>query len=362
VHPLNAIAICFPDNNREQLAGDIFTMNSANQNDTASEWPSFSERHWYAISVSLVVVGLVLAAFGASWILTAESINDMKDRVQIVAPFGTIFLALITFCTVAWRGMVTSRQADQQKRQNDANDEVNLAKLLQEGAKMLAETDKHAQILAGIATLDIVVADPQKRLGMQAMDLVTDFIQASFDKENMKPKTDAAMRVLANGESRGIISRNTGHFRRPIDGKLRYWPTIRGFRHITYEGGAVQNTAYQRMAERAANTTLSNVKLVNCEVKSKFNYVNCIFEDCEIDSLHFADLTRHTFRSCDFSSAHIVGTAAYGDDYVPVQLNGYSNYYNEGQPPIEGSLYIDWAGQLQVGRDIDDHILDDDLE
>ncbi|CAN7429753.1 pentapeptide repeat-containing protein [Rhizobium rhizogenes] len=312
------------------------------------EWPAFSERHWYAASISLVIVGLTVGVFAGAWILSADKLLDMKERVEVAAPFATIFLALITFCTVAWRGMVSSRQADQQRRQNDANDEVNLAKLLQEGAKMLAEEARQAQVLAGIATLDIVIADPQKRLGIQAMDLVATYVQDHYGKEPLNVMINAALRVLANGETRGIISRIDGDFTRDPKNVHAYWMNIRGFSSINYRGGAMRGPTYKRVAQRPEEVMFVKVHLENCDIVQECMYFECTFEGCRFTSIYFGAFSDCIFRDCDFSSARVTSPIGETGKKILAKVKGSRNFYYADSPPFATGIDIDWANSLMV--------------
>ncbi len=307
-------------------------MSSANPKDVAHEWPAFSERHWYALAVSLVVVGLILAAFGGSWILTAPSINDMKDRVQIVAPFGTIFLALITFCTVAWRGMVTSRQADQQKRQNDANDEANYAKLLQEAAKLIAEKDKQPQVVAGISTLEILITEPKQRFGTEAMDLLADLIMETYGGARLNRINRAVIRALELGDRKGLTSRLDGVFRRPsAEAKNRgAWVFIPGLKSLSFTGGTLSEKVFLQASGLIKQ--LDEVRIEGGFYDFDIKYRACSFYKTKVSEIYDYDLERNNFRRCDFSGA-IIRTI-----FLPMadlDLRPGFNFYEEGNQPVD---------------------------
>ncbi len=307
-------------------------MSSPSQKDTADEWPAFTERHWYAISVSLVVIGLVLAAFAASWILTAASIDDMKDRVQIVAPFGTIFLALITFCTVAWRGMVTSRQADQQKRQNDANDEANYAKLLQEAAKLIAEKDKQPQVVAGISTLEILISEPKQRFGTEAMDLLADLIMETYGGARLNRVNRAVIRALELGDSKGLMSRSDGIFRRPTakEKNRGAWVFIPGLKSLSFTGGTLSEKVF--MQARRLIKQLDEVSIEGGIYDFNIKYRGCSFYKTSVSEIYDFDLENNNFRRCDFSGAIIKAI------FLPMaglDMRAGFNFYEEGNPPVD---------------------------
>lgn len=309
--------------------------------------PALTESHWYAAGISLAIIGLILACFATAWILATSETKEMLVRTQIAAPFGTIFLALITFCTVAWRGMVSSRQADQQKRQNDANDDANLAKLLQEGAKLLGEKGSDPHILAGVATLDAVITDPRKKFAIQAMDLLASFVQDNYGQQALNRQTTAALQALANGEALKIYSRISGHFIRE-DTSTRYWLNIRGFKDITYEGGAFRAGAYDRTIERLYKTNFRKVTFARCRIKDAAHYDACQFENCNIISIDDRTITGSAFTDCNFSN----GTIGLWRELPPgFDLRATGNFFYEDSIP-NMELFDTKTGEM-VKTDID---------
>jgi ABC-type nickel/cobalt efflux system permease component RcnA len=150
--------------------------------------PTIKEATWLGLAIALVFITVILFSISAFWVLTASNSEDMVRRAQTFTPFGAVLFGMVTFCTVAWRGLVTARQADlqakqieQQIRQNDAKDEENLAKLLMDGTKLVSDKEAtEAQILAGVAALEAVVTAPNDRFARQAMDVVVEPIKSNL--------------------------------------------------------------------------------------------------------------------------------------------------------------------------------------
>jgi hypothetical protein len=149
----------------------------ADEERKASEWPNIGEQHWYTLAVAGAILLLVAAFFAYGWVFQAEDEIGWTRRVQVLTPIGTLFAGLVTFATVAWRGMVASRQANEQKRQNDANETVNYVSILERGAKLLGNNESLQDRLAGIALIEICMNEPQRRLAQEAFDLLAHYVQ-----------------------------------------------------------------------------------------------------------------------------------------------------------------------------------------
>lgn len=302
----------------------------ADHKSKSPEDPVFTERHWYALSVSLVIIGVVLVGFAASWVLTAADVVEMKQRVDVIAPFAASYLALITFATVAWRGMVTSRQADQQKRQNDANDEANYAKLLQEAAKLIAEKDKQPQVFAGISSLEILISEPQMRFGTEAMELLADLIMSTYGGARLNRVNRAVLRALQLGEDKGLLSRSDGYFKRSAarEGDRGAWAYIPGIKKLTFTGGTLSKEIYGRSHDRIK--TLNQVTIEGGTYDEGIEHKDCTFVKTKVITIDDYDLQAHTFHRCDFSGAVIRPLLYSLDDF---DMRPGFNYYKDGNPP-----------------------------
>lgn len=325
----------------------------ADHTDKAPEAPVFTERHWYALSVSLVIIGVVLFGFAASWVLIAADVVEMKQRVDVIAPFAASFLALITFATVAWRGMVTSRQADQQKRQNDANDEATYAKLLQEAAKLIAEKDKQPQVVAGISSLEILISEPQKRFGTEAMDLLADLIMGSYGAESLNRVNRAVLRALRLGESKGLTSRIDGHFERPPAdaGDRGLWAYIPGLKSLTFVGGTLSERVFSQANNRLRQ--LQGVTLEGGWFDSTIQYMSCTFICTRVSEMNDYEAQRHTFVRCNFSGATI-NSFFFG--LLEFDLRQGFNYYEDGDPPFDdegNSLASRFVTEAEMKEDME---------
>lgn len=304
-------------------------MSQPEKSDSYANWPTLGEKDWYVFAICLAIGAIISTFFSGAWVFSASTVPEMKQRIDVLTPFGAIYLAIMTFCTVAWRGMVTSRQADQQKRQNDANDEANYSKLLQEAAKLIAEKEKIPQVVAGISTLEILLTEPQKRFAVEAMDLLADLLIDTHGKPVFATVNRATLRALETGERMGVWSRVSARLEKPTE-STRYenhWPRIAGMRSLTLVGGTLTHKVHQAL--EGSLRQLQKVRLEECEIDKKLFFSECLFSSCKIKFVSEIDLERNTFKDCDFSGCTI---RTYGVLDTP-DMKERRNYYRPENPP-----------------------------
>ncbi len=331
------------------------------------DWPNIDEQHWYALAVAGAILLLVAAPFAYGWVFQAEDELGWTRRVQVLTPLGTLLAGLVTFATVAWRGMVTSRQANEQKRQNDANETVNYVSILERGAKLLGNNDSLQDRLAGIALIEICVNEPQRRLAQEAFDLLSHYVQENASDPVHKQSRQRALQSMQSGHLRYNLTASTPgifvasaiardelhqmdatHQRRLVRG-LHNWEPIFGFEKLTLKGGAISHSTLHRMLRRSSKShldqrtsvTLKNVTLHNVSVPSGVSIMGCVLINCKMskaDPLGENEMEGNTFIRCDFS-----GVVFEGDEILKALLRRPNdadrhyllhNYFEVDNPPM----------------------------
>ncbi len=303
------------------------------------EWPVFTEKHWYAASLSLVIVGLVLAVFASAWVFSAASLQEAKLKTELVTPFATIFLATVTFCTVAWRGMVNSRQADQQQRQNDAKDEENTARLLLDGTKLLGEAEE-SHVLAGIAALQSVVASPGGKFAAHAMDILADLAEATYADTSRGKVFEACRNALKVGAINGRRASRTLDI--DVSNGERQLPYIDGLAGMRVTGASVSRLTYKRfMALRRVQFIDSTITHARVGEEGK-RHKGCTFNRCRVVWFSRFTVASNSYVNCDFSGAEFWSTRQTPNYLAPLKgLANKGNYYSELNP-VKDSIEFDW--------------------
>lgn len=239
------------------------------------DWPQITENHWYALAITTAVLTAVAIAFafGAIFLDGFDGENDAK-LAQALAPFGVALFAMVTFCTVAWRGSVNVRQADQSEREGRA-------KLLQEGAKLLGELENPSHVSAGIATLEILVTGQDEKLAIQAMNLIADFIQSEMSSGQEHRFQEEAFSALSNGSKLGRFANRTIKFSNKSENQTE-WKPLEGVKEVVYVGGSATDGLfgdfYDRDRFKYKGVTIWLFEPIN--VTTRFS--RCLFRYCTI--------------------------------------------------------------------------------
>lgn len=302
--------------------------------------PSRKPEDWFDVAVGLVIVVGLLIVAAACWVFAADEGLPRLHRSQTLQPFGLAAFALITFCTVVWRGMISARQADEQKRQNDANEDAAYAKLLQEGAKLLAEPNNQPQTLAGIATLEILFGDPQARFAEQAMDLLGEFYQQTHKEAELERTTAKARITLIHGERRGFTTQSTGNFetRNPE----YHWPPVCGYHTQIYTGGRIHKFAFDTL-QRVPWLYFNSLEIVGVSFERPPLSNDCTFVHCRFKELDYHNLRSNKFVDCEFSGTVIDCDRLYD---MAEKLPNNRNWYKKGAPPVS-TMEINWTDYLE---------------
>ncbi|MFS8120794.1 hypothetical protein QD336_00055 [Rhizobium sp. BR 250] len=316
------------------------------KNDTSrvQEWPTLAENHWYALAItSAILTGLaILTAFFFIFGNGFDGDDDLK-MAQALAPFGVALFALVTFCTAGWRGSINTRQANQSESEGRA-------KLLQEGAKFLAEGGKPAHVSAGIATLGVLVSGGDKDYGFQAMNLLADYIEDHMSSSHSHRHRPQISTVMTKGDENGLNTGRNISFshesdeQTPDDDEV-YWSFIPGFKLVSYYGGVFDYDPNYELDDlygvEFRNVEISNWRHVHLDHRFyRCRYTNCGIRS--VDSLltlnHGADFA-YAFNDCDFSGCEI-----YDAQLLTKDLKKQRNYYLRQNPPalISGDQPADW--------------------
>ncbi|MES5097826.1 hypothetical protein ABUK73_06315 [Agrobacterium sp. BA1120] len=279
--------------------------------DNVADSPIADENRWFSYAVICGMFTIATTAMAAVWVFSENDPEIRSKMSSTLVPFGTLMIGAVTFCTVAWRGLVGSRQADQQRRQNDATDDANYAKLLQEGAKLVAD-NKPPNQLAGIASLSILINEPKARYAPEALDVLAEGIKSLFH-EGFSPNDLQAVSkssvfssiqtLLAAEAAAGRFSRvsielePTGQW--PA---FESWPHIKGFHRLRITGGRLERA--EEVFSGNQTVDIRKSQIVNSECAFTWSvYTSCDFISCHIT--RFEDLVflgdESTFTKCDFS-------------------------------------------------------------
>jgi len=294
-----------------------------NEDKAVTDAPTLSESQWrvWALTSAILTFVGVGAAFIAIFGDGFDGEADLK-LAQALSPFGVAAFALVTFLTACWRGSINTRQADIAEREGRA-------KLLQEGAKLLAERDKDAHISAGIASLEILISGPDRRLALQAMNLIADFVQRELSDNPGGRFSEEAFGALAVGAKLGIVAQRTVRF--ACDDERVQWPPIEGIKAVTFTNGTIEGFLGQYDFKDQPNFSYYGTRFNfynGLKIDGRFS--NCTFSYCEISMWRQrGGLSTATFEDCDFSSATILlsqGTAL-------ESLKERKNYFQSRLPP-----------------------------
>ncbi|MBZ9771470.1 hypothetical protein [Mesorhizobium sp. CO1-1-8] len=311
------------------------------------DWPTITENHWYALSITSAVLTIV-AVVGAFLYIFADGFDGESDTklAQALAPFGVALFALVTFCTISWRGSISARQANQSESEGRA-------RLLQEGAKLLSEPTKASHVSAGVATLGVLIDSGEENYAFRAMNLLADFVEDHMRLDHGNRHRSEISGVMRSGDENGA---NTGRdiaFSPPerdndyqYDDYTTYWHFIPGFDVITYYGGEfsvdVNYSINDLRRVKFIGTTISLWN--NVSIDNRFD--RCTFRACSIASVSsIASLSHHqnyryAFEVCDFS-----GCIFSDVEVLTKNFKEHNNYFIAGNPPtlLGSTATIDWS-------------------
>ncbi len=361
---------------------------ASNQNGTDEEndrsgWPMRDPRFWLSASLTLLCLLLAFLLFSGWYVFEGDDFPaEAEKRVEIFWRVGAGFIALITFTTVVWRGMMTDQQTREQKRQNDANDDAAYASLLVEGTKLLGEEHDHHK-RAGIAILARVVSDTSvdkdgkpNRLQQQALDILASEWQRHYLSYSESNYTGFLISILFDFGKIGIKSsinltctnkyemEDDDGYKEIIYKKDLRWEITGVFEVQTYYGGIVRLNDFRFKNVLSNKIALNYTRVVNgtidCKRYPDFKYFMCEFHYCNMKSIDWAAVFRSKFFACDFSGCNFAVD-------VPVELSEAkfladedgldeipeSCWYDVDNPPTTESGFTDWSKFLEPRKRID---------
>ncbi|MCI9865792.1 hypothetical protein RHIZ_07550 [Rhizobium skierniewicense] len=317
-------------------------MSTSGDQNPAPAYPRITEEQWYTLAIVSGVFTLILTLLAAVWIFGEPSLSRRVKMISSIGPFGAVPVAITTFCTVAWRGLVGTRQADQQQRQNDASEDANFAKLLQEGAKMIADSSPANQ-MAGVASLNIILSEPKARFAIEARDILAEVFKGYFAPPHDNPSVILDQTTVFSSISTLLAQEaKAGRFSK-VDMSIEEtafsesgiaWPIIAGFSFLYVKGGSFHYNN-PNVISLNKHTSFEKVAFWGANLEIDLDFVACSFNRCTIRKLDIIDVGvgLHSFSNCDFSGC-------FGYNYSEYDLSEHIRFVDcwfdvENAPDVE---------------------------
>ncbi|WP_412064007.1 hypothetical protein [Rhizobium sp. SYY.PMSO] len=297
-------------------------MADEHEEKAVSDYATLSDKDWFTLALVTFLLSAIIIAGAAIWVFAPDEQkslwrafsggSSMVQRAQAFAPFGVALGAVVTFCTIAWRGVLNTRQLEYQaeqikhqaqqlalaQKQNDAKDEENLAKLLMEGTKLLG-AEQASHILAGIAALQSVVVSAKLPFAPVGMDILADQAQAAGKEDSTRNILEAAANALNEGARAGQKSRRKisfNFFNNAEDRAL----AINGMVEVKYYNAEVSGAEFSQFDDLKSYIFRKCV-FNNCTIKKGVQARDCTFKNSRIRHLTDRMMLDNTFEKCDFT-------------------------------------------------------------
>jgi hypothetical protein len=302
-----------------------------------------NEAFWRgAAFVAPILVGVALLGGLVPLLFGPEA--GFPLRTEIYARLALIGVAIVTFTTVMWRGMIATRQADQQREQIDALTRNNLADMLQKGAEMLADADKPTNVTAGIATLETVATSGNRSYATQAMELLTDHVEAHSGNGHHETMAGRAVDALNRAHARtDLVLHRSIRIKSPTSyvtgSRSTFFAGARwkGIKCVTgrhYEGGTVNPSDMDVLRQKKTFVLATAFYWHSAvQIDASSDCTGCLFVNCQIQSIQSSIFDYNIFINCNFTDTKISGTATYSH-FLEQEMTGFDNHYIVNRTPI----------------------------
>ncbi len=325
------------------------------------------ERFWQGAAFVTGVLLIFAVGLAALISLFTSTGVDLNRNVDTIYKLGLIGVGFVTFCTVVWRGLIAARQANTQQQQIvklteqiAAAERQNLAGLFHKGAEMIAEGD-HANVAAGLSTLQIVAQGPDEDFAIQAMNIIADHIEEQGPDYLTKQRGQNAVATLnrvARQTSRYSQRRLSLEFPSHIVTEIEseYIPLGAGHVTLSRVGFVFDDFDNIEPSNKAGSRRilLTHCRFDNCTIDMrKFRVKESEFKACKF--IYWVSTPGNKYTDCDFSGCDIRGKFP--------DLRQANCFFNEVDPPRGRSITY-WSRRLQRhgGTDLADDSEDDDIE
>lgn len=322
-------------------------MSAANPNKKSDDSEGRRADDWLTYAIVLGIFSIAGIAWFLVWAFDVEEVSRVT-RIDVVYKVALLCAAVVTFCTVVWRGLISARQANYMQKQIDnlarqiaATEENNLAGLLQKGAELLGQIDNRAHVAAGIATLQSLVTADNPKFAREAMELLADHIDEKYQSNNDGPLFKSIVQALEAGAARGIVAARTVDFSWN-ESTTGAWVVFRGVEKLRYVGGAIENYDDFYGRPKGVNLECVGVHLRHCEIdRVDGRFSHCQFERCGISDLALSNDASVSFIGCDFSDATVSGS-------ILASVIFDNCYFSRQHPP---QFPMEWLEKLAVLED-----------
>lgn len=318
--------------------------------------PSISEGTWFSAALAAGVVTIVLVCGAAAWVFSsADEPSLMVQRAQAFTPFGAAMLAVVTFFTVAWRGVVNAKQLA-------ANEYASQAGFLIEGAKILAQPDRQPDAeAAALAALSIPLNDPTPgRHQQEALDQVAAFYcdkhgsnmsAVEYDKMRRQRNVRTAERLLRDAARRDLKTNVDWSISSTSNPGPR-WRPQGVFRFPQWDGGSFDRAGIAELNGFNRDAFwITKAKILQAHlIIGEFNYNECTFIRCHFHRINlpaFVSLLNY-FDHCCFSGCQIVDTDEFQLEFPDLRDQGC--WFDPSNPPL-GVPNFDWERVLLAQAD-----------
>jgi hypothetical protein len=161
---------------------------------------SIGENGWRNATIVLLFIAVAAYVCAALYIFqepvvfktgTGEAVFGPDVRARAVTPLLLGLAGFVTLVATLWRGTISARQTEEQKRQNDSKDDAELALLLEKAHKLLNETPERVsesepnrtvknRSLA-LALLETIVNAESEKYAVFALELTIDQIVPIYE-------------------------------------------------------------------------------------------------------------------------------------------------------------------------------------
>lgn len=310
-----------------------------------NEYPRISEDDWYVLAIVFSILTFVAAGFALWWIFHGINPDGISERATIAGMIVTFGGVVTTFCTVAWRGMITTRQADvsiqqiaETRRQIAVTEENNLATNLQKGAELIAEEGNEPKASAGIAMLHAVINSRSELFASVAQSLLLTYVNKNGASNHRSQLVKQCINSLNILDERFKVNANEQFSFSALDDSSNHlydgveWVLLQGAKVVEYEGGNIR--LQEIKVKEGKNAFFESVRFTNCIIQDTdtMYFNNCRFRRCKFISINNNSLEDNNFINCNFS-----GTKIYGNSMLVSLLKGGNYYYSNDQPIIIGA-------------------------